>query len=176
MAIKHLTRAKDSGVFRDFAWPADLADFGRYNLVYGWNGTGKTTLSRMFRALERRVAPSPGEITLNINGQEVPGNKFSDQSISVRVFNRDFVAESVFPVGGSTVAPIFVLGKESVDNQKEVQRLRNEQDQQQSTLDGQLRRKRDAEKALDDFCKTRASVLRETLRSPGQNRFNDYDD
>jgi wobble nucleotide-excising tRNase len=175
MAINRLTRAKDSGVFRDFSWPADLADFGRYNLIYGWNGTGKTTLSRIFRALERRTSPSPGEITLNVDGQDIPGNKFSEQHVSIRVFNRDFVSESVFPVGGSTVAPIFVLGKESVDKQKEVERLRSDQDQQQTRLDAQQRKKREGEKALDDFCKARASAIRDTLRSPGQNRFNDYD-
>ena len=175
MPIKRLTRAKDCGVFRDFTWPADLADFGRYNLIYGWNGTGKTTLSRIFRALERRTTPTPGEVTFNIDGHDTVGSKFTEQSISVRVFNRDFVSDSVFPVGGSTVEPIFVLGKESVDQQKEVERLRNDQGQQQTRLDAQQRKKREAEKAFDDFCKARASAIRDTLRSHGQNRFNDYD-
>lgn len=175
MPIKRLTRAKNCGVFREFSWPGELPDFGRYNLIYGWNGTGKTTLSRIFRALERRTAPTPGEVTLKIDDHDIPGSRFSDQSISIRVFNRDFVSESVFPVGGSTVAPIFVLGKESVDKQKEVEQLRIDQGQQQTRLETQQRKKREAERAFDDFCKARASAIRDTLRSPGPNRFNDYD-
>lgn len=175
MPINRVARLKESGVFRDFTWPAELAEFGRYNLIYGWNGTGKTTLSRVLRALESRAVPSPGEITLGIDGQDVPGSRFGEQQIPVRVFNRDYVAESVFPIGGDAVAPIFVLGKESVDKQKEVDRLRTEQVQYASSLDAQQRKKREADKALDDFCKGRASAIRDTLRSPGQNRFNDYD-
>ncbi len=175
MAIKRITRTKDCGVFRDFNWPTDSADFGRYNLIYGWNGTGKTTLSRVFRALETRTSPSPGEVTLNIDGQDVPGSRFTDQQVSIRVFNRDFVSDSVFPVGRNAVAPIFVLGKESVDKQKEMELLRRDQEQEQNRLNGQQRKKREAEKAFDDFSKARASAIRDTLRSSGQNRFNDYD-
>src|ERR1041385_2418033 len=52
---------------------------------------------------------------------------------------------------------------------------RTEQVQYASSLDAQQRKKREADKALDDFCKGRASAIRDTLRSPGQNRFNDYD-
>ena len=127
MAIRRLSRAKDCGVFRDFSWPADLAEFARYNLIYGWNGTGKTTLSRIFRALEKATPSVPGEVTLNIDDHDVSISRFNEQVVQVRVFNRDFVSESVFPVGGAAVPPIFILGKESVEKQKEVERLRADQ-------------------------------------------------
>src|SRR5258705_13339549 len=175
MAIRRLSRAKDCGVFRDFSWPADLAQFARYNLIYGWNGTGKTTLSRIFRALEKATPSVPGEVTLNIDDHDVSISRFNEQVVQVRVFNRDFVSESVFPVGGAAVPPIFILGKESVEKQKEVERLRADQAREQSKLEAERRKKREAERAFDSFCIARASAIRDTLRSPGQNRFNDYD-
>ena len=46
-----MSRLRGCGVFRNFGWPTDLPEFGRHNLIYGWNGTGKTTLSRLFRDL-----------------------------------------------------------------------------------------------------------------------------
>lgn len=36
---------------------ARLPEFGRYNLIYGWNASGKTTLSRFFRLMEGPNSP-----------------------------------------------------------------------------------------------------------------------
>lgn len=40
VGINHL---KSFGIFKDFDGTS-IKKFGRYNLVYGWNGTGKSTL------------------------------------------------------------------------------------------------------------------------------------
>lgn len=58
--VSCIKRIRHPGVIRDFSWTTDLFEFGRYNLIYGWNGSGKTTISRLFRALERRTAPANG--------------------------------------------------------------------------------------------------------------------
>ncbi|WP_407200770.1 AAA family ATPase [Citrobacter freundii] len=39
-----INRLKQFGIFSDFNG-TKIQKFGRYNLVYGWNGTGKSTLS-----------------------------------------------------------------------------------------------------------------------------------
>lgn len=114
MGITRISRLRDCGVFRDFKWPTDLATFGRYNLIYGWNGSGKTTLSRLIRALEAKTPPASGQVTLSIEGRDVAGEHFGQATLSVRVFNRDFMSDSVFPVEGRDVPPIFVVGKESI--------------------------------------------------------------
>ncbi len=48
MAITHIRRLREWGIFHDFTWPADLPEFKKYNLIYGWNWFSKTTLSRIF--------------------------------------------------------------------------------------------------------------------------------
>lgn len=101
--IRRIARLHHAGVLRDFTWPADLPAFGRCNLIYGWNGSGKTTLSKMFRALETRTAPGSGEVTIIIAGANVSGHDFPTATLPVRVFNRDFAGESVFPVGGHLI-------------------------------------------------------------------------
>ena len=53
MKIKKVRKIKDYRVFRDFSWPASLPEFKDFNLVYGWNGSGKTILSNIFRDIER---------------------------------------------------------------------------------------------------------------------------
>jgi len=43
--IKRVSKINQFGIFRHFAWDSDTVDdFGRYNLLYGWKYSGKTTL------------------------------------------------------------------------------------------------------------------------------------
>ncbi|MDP9229878.1 MAG: AAA family ATPase [Bacteroidota bacterium] len=47
-----VNKIKDFGVFRNFSWHVAIPEFKQFNLIYGWNYSGKTTFSRMFRCLE----------------------------------------------------------------------------------------------------------------------------
>jgi len=172
--ITKISRLKHPGVLRDFTWPSDLPSFGRFNLIYGWNGHGKTTLSRFFRALEQRVAPALGEITLEINGQQLAGKDFHQATVPVRVFNRDFVNDSVFPVGGGEVPPIFVVGKESVETQKQVERLKTDRSEKDAALQSARSTVQQANRKLDQLCTDRAQAIKDALRAPGQGRYNNY--
>lgn len=173
--ISRIARLRHPGVLRDFTWSADLPPFGRYNLIYGWNGSGKTIISKMFRALETRTPPGSGEVTITITGANVSGHDFPNATLPVRVFNRDFVTESVFPVGGGDVPPILVVGKESVEKQKEVEQLKKAIADAQAALESERSTRREAERTLDRYCIDRATVIRDTLRSSGQNPYNNYD-
>lgn len=172
--ITKITRLKHPGVLRDFTWPADLPAFGRFNLIYGWNGSGKTTVSRVFRAIERRLAYSPGEATLHIDGHQATGQDFPNTTVPVRVFNRDFVDEAVFPVSGGDVPPIFVVGKESVERQKDVDRLKAEWSQKEAALQQARSAHQQAARELDRHCVDRARVIKDTLRVPGPGSYNEY--
>lgn len=173
-AITHIRRLREWGIFHDFTWPADLPEFKKYNLIYGWNGSGKTTLSRIFRFLEARIPPPNGKIKLTVGGRDISHDQFTEITLPIRVFNRDFIAESVFPIGGE-VAPIFILGKESIEKQKQVEQLKVNLAEEQTKLDKNLQNKNDAESFLDRFCVDKATIIRDTLRSAGQNRYNNYD-
>lgn len=173
MPIDRIARLRNCGVFRDFTWPGDLSDFGRYNLIYGWNASGKTTLSRVLRALELRRPPSRGEAVLRINGGDVRGEDFPQSTLPIRVFNRDFIHESVFPVGGGDVPPIFVVGKESVEKQKEADRLKAERYGKQEELDAAKRAKGRADRDFDKHCIDRAKVIKDTLQKQGS-AYNNY--
>jgi len=173
--ITRIGRLRDYGVFRDFRWPSDLPEFGRYNLIYGWNGTGKTMLSRLFQAVEEKEEPFTGQVTMLVSGRDVKNEEFPEVSVAVRVFNRDFVEKTVFPAGGD-VAPIyFVLGKQNVEKQRQVEQLKASLEKAQAGLDSAREKKRHADSEFDKFCKRRALAIKEILRSPGTNPYNNYD-
>jgi len=174
MALRRVSRLRDCGIFRDFSWAAELPEFGQYNLIYGWNGSGKTTLSRMLRAIELRTVPPVGQVTVRVDEHDVGGSDFPQATLPIRVFNRDLVSESIFPIGGGDVPPIFIVGKESVEKQKEADWLKQKRVEAVAKWNSARARNQEAERALDLYGQDRARVIKDTLRSPGQNPFNNY--
>lgn len=59
---------KNYRVFQDFRWTPALVHFSRFNLIYGGNATGKTTLASLFRVMEKGWELPEGEITVSIAG------------------------------------------------------------------------------------------------------------
>ena len=172
--IGRIDRLQHPGVLQDFNWPSDLAPFGRFNLIYGWNGSGKTTLSRLFRHLEQRSAPSVGQVSLTVRGRTIRGVDFPHQEVPIRVFNRDYVDENIFPIGGGEVPPIFVLGADSAKKQKNVENLRTQRTTITSKVGRARARDSQSKKRLDNFCKDQAKVIKDTLQIQGGgfNNFN----
>jgi wobble nucleotide-excising tRNase len=128
----------------------------------------------VLRHLEKRTKPQ-GEVRLKLSNGEFEGNEFPNLNIPVRVFNRDFVNESVFRKDAGELPPIFVFGAESVEKQKEVERLKGERAKAQLKLNAAHAEKDKAVKSLDNFCIDRARFIKDTLRSSGQNAYNNYD-
>lgn len=173
--ITKISRLRHLGIFRDFGWPADLATFGRYNLIYGWNASGKTTLSRVLRDLEMKRAPSNGQATLSIDDKEVQADSFPQLDIPIRVFNRDFINENVLQTGDRELPPIFVLGKQSAEQQKKLEELKTRLAGTRAGLDSSRRHVGALGRDLDKLCIARAAVIKDTLRSSGPNPYKNYD-
>ena len=173
--IDRISKIKHPGTLHDFTWSQDLPDFGRYNLIYGWNGTGKTTISRLFRALETRTVPANCEIEFSINGTGVRGPDFQQTTLPVRVFNRDFVLANVFQTGGGDVPPILVLGEDSVEKQAQVGKLKASLTEAEAEQHKRQSQEASDENELDRHCIEKARVIKDTLRSTGQNPYNNYD-
>lgn len=55
--IQKIDRINDFGIFKNFVWNSvpDIEDFKQKNIFYGWNYSGKTTLSRLFSTLRERT-------------------------------------------------------------------------------------------------------------------------
>ena len=173
--IDRISKLNHPGVLHDFTWPQDLATFGRYNLIYGWNGTGKTTISRLFHAIEARTPPTNYEAEVSIYGQVLHGSAFSQATLPVRVFNRDFVAANVTQTPGGDVPPILVLGEDSVEKQAQVEKLRASLREALAERDKRRLQRASDERTLDGHCIREASVVKDTLRSTGRNPYNNFD-
>lgn len=105
----------------------NVQDFKRLNILYGRNYSGKTTLSRILRALET------GRIPLNYVGSTftVHGDKgdvtqaaIGGHGYDVRVYNRDFVSENLsFLINqaiGGEIKTFAIVGEKNKEIEDEI--------------------------------------------------------
>ncbi len=123
--IKSIDKIKGLGVYQSYSKPADTQEFGIKNLIYGWNYSGKTTLSRLFAQLEAKTANpdlSGCEFSFGTDSDAITEKNFNRCNVSVRVFNSDFIKANLHFDGGS-FNPILLLGKESEEAQRTIVNL-----------------------------------------------------
>lgn len=87
--ITKINKLKRFGIYQNYAW-GSLDDFKKKNLVYGWNYSGKTTLSKLFQVLEfkdKNKCLSGSEIEITINDETI-----------IRTINQDNLATFPFIV------------------------------------------------------------------------------
>ncbi|MEX2962033.1 AAA family ATPase [Microbulbifer sp. TYP-18] len=110
MRIKKIQKITGLGIFKDFSWNDNLPEFADFNLVYGWNYSGKTTLSRIFDGLGKPELIPQLDGTFEVLDSE--DNTLRSANVTdpqnCKVFNRDFIernfrqehnAPAVFIVG-----------------------------------------------------------------------------
>ena len=115
--IRRITKLKDFGIFRDGKYDAasGVPEFKKRNLIYGWNYSGKTTLSRLFHNLETQSKAHHAESSFSVeldNGTHL-SNELLTNSLTVRVFNRDYVAENFREE--HTAPAVFIVGERSIE-------------------------------------------------------------
>ena len=183
--IKRIDSIKNMAVFQDFNWASsvrdkggNIAEFKKINILYGRNYSGKTTLSRIFRALETASIPdkydSP-EFQLSFDdGRQVTQDTLHNNEETIRVFNEDFVRDNLrFIVDDEQSINAFaILGEDNAKLEEEIAKHEAELGSKvdKSGLWGEFRDAQDkfaeAEKAHDD----KSSELKGKLRDKANNQ------
>lgn len=122
--ITTIQKLKNFGIFKNYT-NGTTQNFGKYNLVYGWNGTGKSTLSSLFSSLEKK-APHPkftgSEFSIiTDSGSPITEKNISTHSLNVQVFNQKFVQENID--WDNSVKSILLVAKEKIDEIKKLEDL-----------------------------------------------------
>lgn len=163
--LKGIKSIKGLGVYGEYSPPPETAEFGIKNLIYGWNYSGKTTLSRLFAHIER------GDYDPDITGYSFlfdtdTGNVTEANAKTcghvVRVFNTDFIHANL-NFSGSSSRPILLLGSESGETQKEIARLTEMRGRVIQAIANQQRAAKADADALADAKKTAAATTKAAL-------------
>lgn len=124
MKIKIIKEIKNLGTYSDLKWNNNYPEFKQFNFFYGWNYSGKTSISRLVRCLEeKKIHPDyPDlEFTLKTETEDI-SEKDIGQEFPIRVFNEDFVEENFrWNDENHRISPVLILGKESIELQKKLE-------------------------------------------------------
>ncbi len=126
MKISKINKIKNFGVFKNFAWKAEVKDFSDFNIFYGWNYSGKTTLSRILRCFETKTKHldyTSAKFEIEDACAGIHSEALLDGTLSVRVFNSDYVVDNLKWYGTQDgIEPILLLGQESIELTKELEK------------------------------------------------------
>lgn len=163
--FKHIRKIKGLGVFENYTQPSGINEFGVKNLIYGWNYSGKTTLSRLFSLLDTKL-PNPDlpsfSFAIETDKGEVNETNYQTSPHIVRVFNSDFVTENL-NFTGSSFRPILLLGSESDEAKKEIERCEAMLKRAQIGSDNTTKATKTATKKLADAKTEEAQAIKNTM-------------
>ncbi len=114
--IKKINHVKNFGVFNSYRRSGNIQDFSKLNIIYGWNYSGKTTISRVFQCFEEKDLKEHypnAEFEL----EDYDGNKGNQQNLDIngleiKVFNSDFIRDNIH-LEGERFNPILLLGEDT---------------------------------------------------------------
>ncbi|NBB61717.1 AAA family ATPase [Pseudomonas sp. ODNR1LW] len=168
------------GSFTGLNWKKTIKDSGqtvqnfkRLNIIYGRNYSGKTTLSRIFRALETGKLPlnyaSPSFTIYGEKG-EITETGVATKTYDVRVYNKDFVTDNLnFLIDQSegeikTFAIVGEKNKEIDDEITDIETMLGEADKKTGLRYDLILKQSELKKALSDH-KNAGGLLEDKLRA-----------
>ena len=166
--IKRIKKLKNFGIFHDYSHKSPAPDFKRFNLIYGWNGSGKTTISRLLSNLETGESTffPDSEYQLEFESGTTAKQKIPYTENKIMVFNQDYIAENAPSLSDPDAKSkhIYLLGKEDKElakqieiDKKELQTLKESEDpKKKSSL---IYRKELLEKTRLTLFKTTADTI-----------------
>lgn len=180
MTIK-IKKLKNFGIYRDFTWSNTTPQFQRYNLIYGWNKSGKSTLSRVFLACEKKAIhfknyPQNGEFQIEFeDNTKFNQTNVQDCNFPIRVFNTDFVEENVSFDPSNVSNPIVYLSEEDIKKIEKLNDLRTQRIQRDQEFLITKQDREDLEGKEDAFRVKIARSIKDTLTTTSADKYRNYD-
>jgi len=134
--IKRIDSIKNMAVFQDFRWATSVRDEGNnvaefkiINILYGRNYSGKTTLSRILRAMETGDLSdkfeNPSFVVTIAGDTQTTQDTLTAHGKKIRVFNEDFVRDNLRFITNpdDSIEPFAILGDDNNKIKKEIDEL-----------------------------------------------------
>jgi wobble nucleotide-excising tRNase len=176
--IKRIVKIKNCPSFIDFKPSSDLPDFAKYNLIFGWNGSGKTCFSRILRSFEmgENYYAHPErqpEFKFELDNEKPISHNDLEAFKSIRVFNKDFVDDNVYCSGGPK--PIYFLAKESKTDKERIDALEKELDKLITKIKIKKSEFEKAKSNKDKTIQSKARDIKNALTTAKQDFYRNYD-
>lgn len=137
--IKKIKLIGNLGIFKNFDWDKEVFDesgnareFKKINIIYGRNYSGKTTLSRILRAMETGQLSdkfeNPSFCVAFTDGTQTTEYNLTSHGKKIRVFNEDFIRDNLRFITNpdDSIEPFAILGKDNNKIEQEIEALEKE--------------------------------------------------
>lgn len=167
--IKRIIRLDGIGLFQRWRPGSESADFERINVLYGANGTGKSSVAQAFSEASTESSGSTAHVSILDSGSLRPVTTNEDAFWTrVRVFNQNYIADNLsFGAERSEAAPLLVLGQQSVEREARLmqiaERLEVVQSEERLSLEDAAR----ATQAADKLATATATTIHSELQHVG---------
>jgi len=166
MNIKKIKKVRDLGTFNGFQWQNSCKEFERYNFFHGWNYSGKTTLSKIFRCLETKIQDSDfpnAKFFLETDNENITQKDIS-RDYPIRVFNEEFVEDNFqWKNEKHEIEPVLILGKEIKDLEIEAEKLKKDIEEKGELFKKSIEKEEHIRHDLEIFLTDKASEIRNIL-------------
>lgn len=175
--LRRFELIKGFGIFDDFRWNIACPDFERINLIYGANGSGKTSLAR---ALDGLKSASEGFKTVSIRMSDVDkanerqSRQANDAEFErVFVFSDGYVSRSHNFDGDTEIDAVLTLGERSIEDEKRIAELKGLIETAEGNLRKTSKDASDADKTLDyEYTTIARGIVTSLSRAGGEYRSN----
>lgn len=167
--ITNIRQMTGLGIHADRGPRSAPLNLRRYTLIYGFNGCGKTTLSRAFSSLAhgQRDAMLPPDCAFQVDLDDQTTRGFPDDPggpvPNLLVFNADYISANLEWAAGRA-APVYYIGSDQVEAAQQLTALEAQIAADRIDLNHQNQTATTAEKAFAMFKRDRAKEVADRLR------------
>lgn len=165
--LRSIDEINDFGVYKKIQKADGYDDFKIKNIIYGWNYSGKTTLSRIFSSIEdKKIHPdfSLAKFKISLDdGSVLNQSELSTSNVIIKVFNTDYIAKNL-RWDDSDVEPIIILGDNEILLEQKIKSNQDKIDRVRELLAIKERSNRNIEITLSSLRSSNARNIKETLQ------------
>lgn len=172
MRIKRIKRI-NAGIFRDYRPDPKGPGFEQFNLIYGFNGCGKTTISKVLMSLQPNMEmEGDGWFEENDWNFEI---ETSDGSLlekggelsNTRVFNQKYVEDNLgLNYGGGQSPALLVIGEERIADTQELTEIEGKIAETETKTDDIDKQHKADKKALKEQATETAATIKSATGKP----------
>jgi wobble nucleotide-excising tRNase len=152
------------------------SDFKKYNLFFGFNGSGKTTFSNFFRHLENKkpLPTNESEIIFTLEDGQTINLTTEDQLklVTVKVLNRDYVQENIS--GRESQFEAIVIGEDQIQKDTELIALKTRSEKWETKSKNAKDKFNTSKDELNTFLSNNAKSIKDFFSLLPANQYTNY--
>ncbi|MCT1598450.1 AAA family ATPase, partial [Corynebacterium sanguinis] len=172
MKIVNIDKMVNCGHFKNFRWPAGLNDFEQVNVIYGANGSGKSSFARAFEKTSEESPWGNRELTLTVEYDSGRQSKISrdggeDLFEQVFVYSDRYVEKGHSFRRDPTLESVLTIGERTVEDEEKLERIQGELKDAREKRESFLTRKKETEKKIKEIYASVSDAVVSSIAAAG---------